>query len=44
MIVPAIVLRVGWQGGLSLVIVPLLIGAAMMALLLPNRPPGVVVD
>lgn len=40
MIVPIVVMRVGWQVGLSVIIVPLLIGAALAALLLPNRPSG----
>lgn len=38
MVVPSVIARLGWQGGLSLVVVPLLIGAGLMALLLPRHP------
>lgn len=44
LIVPALVERLGWQTALSVVIVPLLIGAALAALSLPNRASGLDAD
>lgn len=37
-VVPSAIARLGWQGGLSLVVLPLLVGAGLMALLLPRNP------
>ena len=39
-IVPKLVEAFGWQAGMSLVIVPLLVGAGLTALWLPNRASG----
>jgi len=40
MIVPMAIGRVGWEVGLSIVVVPLLFAATLAALFLPNRPSG----
>ncbi len=40
MIVPMAIARVGWEVGLSIVVVPLLFAATLAALFLPNRPSG----
>lgn len=40
LIVPAVVSVVGWPVGLSLVVVPLLTAAGLIAFLLPNRASG----
>jgi MFS family permease len=40
LVVPAMVAALGWQAGLTVVIIPLLAGAGLIALLLPNRPSG----
>jgi MFS family permease len=40
LVVPAVVGAVGWQTGLTLVVVPLLVGCALVALVLPNRASG----
>ena len=37
-VVPSAIGRLGWQGGLSVVVLPLLVGAGLMALLLPRHP------
>lgn len=44
MIVPQVVARFGWEQGLTYVVVPLLMAAALAALCLPNRPSGLPVD
>ncbi|MCP5327240.1 MAG: MFS transporter [Sinobacteraceae bacterium] len=44
MVVPQVVARAGWQLGLSYVVVPLLVIAAVAALCLPNRRSGLPVD
>ena len=43
LIVPFVIERIGWQAGLSLVVVPLLIASAAAALMLPNRASGLTV-
>jgi MFS family permease len=40
LVVPAAVTALGWQAGLSAVVIPLLAGAGLIALLLPNRASG----
>lgn len=40
MIVPGAVAQLGWSAGLGAVVLPLLIGAGLVTLLLPNRPSG----
>ena len=40
LIVPSVVAAIGWQAGLSAVVIPLLIGAGVIALLLPRPEPG----
>ena len=42
--VPVAVAEVGWRGGLSIVVIPLLVGTGLIALLLPNRASGESVD
>ncbi len=44
LIVPKVVAAEGWRAGLSIVVVPLLIAAGLIALLLPNRASGVAID
>lgn len=44
LIVPIVVVAHGWPSGLSIVVVPLLLGAALTALVLPNRRSGVALD
>ena len=43
-LVPLVVERLGWNLGLSLVVLPLLLSSALMAALLPNRASGLPVD
>jgi MFS family permease len=40
LVVPAVISRLGWEAGLSLVVVPAIVGAALAAVLLPNRRSG----
>ena len=40
LVVPAVVGAVGWRMGLTIVVVPLLVGGALVALALPNRRSG----
>ena len=44
MLVPLAIGRVGWEAGLSLVVVPLLLASVVAALCLPNRPSGLPVS
>ena len=44
MLVPMAIGRVGWEAGLSLVVVPLLLASVVAALCLPNRPSGLPVS
>ena len=44
MLVPLAIGRVGWEAGLSLVVVPLLLASVVAALCLPNRPTGLPVS
>lgn len=44
MLVPLAIGRVGWEAGLSLVVVPLLLASAIAALCLPNRQSGLPVS
>jgi MFS family permease len=43
-IIPLIVGHLGWQMGLSVIVVPLLVISALATLLLPNRPSGLPVS
>lgn len=43
-VVPLFVEQLGWNMGLSVVVLPLLVCSALMASLLPNRPSGLPVD
>lgn len=44
LLVPLVVERIGWEAGLSAIIIPLLIASALAALILPNRVSGLYVD
>ena len=44
LIVPLVVGRLGWQGGLTAVTAPLLVIGSLATLLLPNRPSGLPLD
>ena len=44
LVVPAVVGAVGWPMGLTIVVAPLLVGCALIALILPNRPSGLAMD
>lgn len=44
LIVPLVVGRLGWQGGLTAVTVPLLVLSSLTVLSLPNRPSGLPLD
>ena len=44
MLVPLAIGRVGWEAGLSLVVVPLLLASVVAALCLPNRQSGLPVS
>lgn len=43
LIVPVAVRAVGWQMGLTIVVIPLLAAAGLIALALPNRPSGLAI-
>lgn len=43
LVVPAVVGAVGWPMGLTIVVVPLLVGGALVALALPNRKSGLAI-
>lgn len=40
MVVPLVIAQAGWEVGLSVVVVPLLVASTLAALCLPNRPSG----
>jgi MFS family permease len=40
MVVPLVIARAGWEVGLSVVVVPLLVASTLAALFLPDRPSG----
>ncbi len=44
LIVPLVVTALGWKPGLALVAAPLLVGAALAALILPNRRSGLALE
>lgn len=44
LVVPATVAKIGWEAGLSAVIIPLLLGVVVAAMVLPNRPSGLDVE
>jgi MFS family permease len=44
LIVPVVVTALGWKAGLTLVAAPLLVGAALAALVLPNRRSGLALE
>ena len=43
-LVPLVVEKLGWNLGLTVVVLPLLLCSALMAWLLPNRASGLVLD